>query len=136
MMRALGAEVVLVPQCPGSVKGQVSGKDLEPVEEKTRELIKERDAFRADQFKLDSSYRAHLLHTGEEIWEQSGGNVDCFIDFVGSGGTFEGCAEALKKHVGMENESASLLAQGTKGAAFYCQSSIGFGCYGNPVTLI
>jgi len=98
MMRALGAEVVLVPQCPGSVKGQVSGKDLEPVEEKTRELIKERDAFRADQFKLDSLYRAHLLHTGEEIWEQSGGNVDCFIDFVGSGGTFEGCAEALKKH--------------------------------------
>jgi hypothetical protein len=39
-------------------------------------------------------------------------------------------------HVGMENESASLLAQGTKGAAYYCQSSIGFGCYGNPVTLI
>ena len=98
MMRALGAEVVLVPQCPGSVKGQVSGKDLELVEIETNRLMKERNAFRADQFKLDSSYRAHLLHTGEEIWEQLDGKVDCFVDFVGSGGTFEGCTEALKAH--------------------------------------
>lgn len=98
MMRALGAEVVLVPQCPGSVKGQVSGKDLELVELETKRLTKERNAFRADQFKLDSSYRAHLLHTGEEMWEQLDGKIDCFVDFVGSGGTFEGCAEALKAH--------------------------------------
>ncbi len=98
MMRALGTEVVLVPQCPGSVKGEVSGKDLELVEEETLRLTRERNAFRADQFKLDSSYRAHLLHTGEEMWEQADGNIDCFVDFVGSGGTFEGCAEALKAH--------------------------------------
>lgn len=98
MMRALGAEVVLVPQCAGSVKGEVSGKDLELVEKKTEELMKERNAFRADQFKLASSYHAHLLHTGEEMWEQSDGKIDAFLDMVGSGGTFEGCAEALKKH--------------------------------------
>lgn len=98
MMRALGAEVVLVPQCPGSVKGQVSGKDLERVEKLTRELTRERGAFRADQFKLDSSYRAHLFHTAEELWVQSDGKIDCFVDFVGSGGTFEGCAEGLKAH--------------------------------------
>lgn len=98
MMRALGAEVVLVPQCAGSVKGQVSGKDLELVEQRTEALVKERDAFRADQFKLDASYRAHLLHTGEEMWAQSNGEIDVFLDMVGSGGTFEGCAEALKAH--------------------------------------
>lgn len=98
MMRALGAEVILIPQCEGSVKGQVSGKDLELVEEKTNELVRERNAFRADQFKLDASYRAHLLHTGEEMWEQSDGEIDVFLDMVGSGGTFEGCAEALKAH--------------------------------------
>lgn len=98
MMRALGAEVVLVPQCEGSVKGQVSGRDLELVEQRTVELMRERGAFRADQFKLDSSYRAHLLHTGEELWQQSGGEIDAFLDMVGSGGTFEGCAEALKAH--------------------------------------
>ena len=98
MMQALGAEVVLVPQCEGSVKGKVSGKDLELVEKKTKELLAKRNAFRADQFKLSSSYRAHLLHTGEEMWNQSRGNIDVFLDMVGSGGTFEGCAEALKGH--------------------------------------
>lgn len=98
MMKALGAEVVLVPQSGEAAYGEVSGKDLELVELKTQELIKERKAFRADQFKLDASYRAHLLHTGEEMWEQSEGEIDVFLDMIGSGGTFEGCAEALKAH--------------------------------------
>lgn len=50
MMRALGARVELVPQCAGSVKGQVSGRDLELVEQRTAELVSELGAFRADQF--------------------------------------------------------------------------------------
>ena len=98
MMRALGAEVVLVPQCEGSVKGQASGKDLALVEQRAQQLQKERGDFRADQFKLESSYRAHLLHTAQEMWEQTDGQIDCFVDIVGSGGTFEGCAEGLKAH--------------------------------------
>ncbi len=98
MMRALGAEVVIVPQAKNSVKGQVSGEDLKLVEEMTVKLTKEKDAFRADQFNLDSSYRAHLLHTAEEMLEQSDGNIDCFVDIVGSGGTFEGCAERFKEY--------------------------------------
>ncbi|MCT4507448.1 MAG: cysteine synthase family protein [Tepidibacter sp.] len=98
MMRALGAEVVIVSQAKNSVKGQVSGEDLKLVEEMTKRLTKERNAFRADQFKLESSYRAHLLHTAVEMWEQSDGEIDCFVDIVGSGGTFEGCAEKLKEY--------------------------------------
>ena len=47
MMRALGAEVVLVDQLPGSVPGQVSGGDLERVEQETRRIVRERGAFRA-----------------------------------------------------------------------------------------
>lgn len=98
MMEALGAEVVIVPQAANSVKGQVSGEDLKLVEERAKTLTKERKAFRADQFKLDSSYRAHFLHTAVEMWEQSEGKIDCFVDIVGSGGTFEGCAEKLKEY--------------------------------------
>ncbi|MDD2218067.1 MAG: cysteine synthase family protein [Eubacteriales bacterium] len=98
MMRALGAEVVLVPQCEGSVKNEVSGEDLALVEKKAQELIVERNAFRADQFRLPSSYHAHLFKTVEEIWYQSEGKIDCFVDIAGSGGTFAGCAEGLKKH--------------------------------------
>lgn len=98
MMRALGAEVILVDQAPGSPPGQVSGKDLELVEERTREIVRELGAFRADQFNLEGNVRAHEYGTGEEIWEQTGGRLDGFVDFAGTGGTFAGCSRALKKH--------------------------------------
>jgi len=98
MMRALGAEVILVDQAPGSPPGQVSGKDLELVEERTREVVRELGAFRADQFNLEGNVRAHEYGTGEEIWEQTEGRLDGFVDFAGTGGTFAGCSRALKKH--------------------------------------
>jgi cysteine synthase A len=98
MMSALGAEVVLVDQLPESVPGQVSGGDLELVEQKTRKIVKARKAFRADQFRLKSNFRAHYLNTGPEIIRQSGGDIDVFCDFAGTGGSFAGCAAALKAH--------------------------------------
>ncbi len=98
MMSALGAEVVLVDQLPDSVPGQVSGGDLKQVEEETRRITDERNAFRADQFRLQSNFRAHYLHTGPEILKQSGGNLDLFCDFAGTGGSFAGCAAALKEY--------------------------------------
>jgi cysteine synthase A len=98
MMAALGAEVVLVDQLPGSKPGQVSGGDLERVEQETRRIVKERNAFRADQFGLQGNFRAHYLHTGPECLRQSGGALDAFCDFVGTGGSFAGCAAAFKKH--------------------------------------
>jgi cysteine synthase A len=32
------------------------------------------------------------------MWEQSEGNIDAYLDFAGTGGTFIGCAKALRKH--------------------------------------
>jgi len=95
MMRALGAEVVLVDQAPGSPAGRVSGRDLELVEVRAKEITRERAAFRADQFVRDGNWRAHAETTGPEILKQAGW-VDAFCDFVGSGGTFRGCAEAFR----------------------------------------
>lgn len=97
MMSALGAEVVLVDQLPDSTPGQVSGGDLELVERETQRIVEERDAFRADQFRLEGNFRAHYLHTGPEIIRQAG-TFDAFCDFVGTGGTFAGCAAAFKEH--------------------------------------
>jgi cysteine synthase len=96
MMRALGAEVVLVDQAPESRVGEVSGRDLDLVEQAAQRLTVERDAFRADQFRHAGNFRAHYLHTGPEILEQSGGAFDAFCDFAGSGGTFAGCAAAFR----------------------------------------
>ena len=98
MMSALGAEVVLVDQLPESVPGQVSGGDLELVEQETRKIVTARRAFRADQFRLKSNFRAHFLNTGPEIIRQSGGDIDAFCDFAGTGGSFAGCTAALKAH--------------------------------------
>ena len=98
MMAALGAEVVLVDQLAGSRPGQVSGGDLELVERQAEQIVRQRGAFRADQFRLQACFRAHYLHTGREILEQSGGQVDAFCDFVGTGGSFAGCAARLKEH--------------------------------------
>lgn len=96
MMKALGAEVVLVDQAPGSQDGQVSGEDLRLVELVTERITLERKAFRADQFNRQGSVHAHQYGTAKEAWEQTDGQIDAFVDFVGSGGTFGGCARALK----------------------------------------
>ncbi|MBM4460203.1 MAG: cysteine synthase family protein [Chloroflexi bacterium] len=98
MMRALGAEVVLVDQLPGSIAGQVSGGDLALVEEAAQRIVAERRAFRADQFRLAGNFRAHYLGTGPEFLRQSAGQITAFCDFAGTGGTFAGCAAAFKEH--------------------------------------
>jgi len=98
MMKALGAEVVLVDQLPDSTPGQVSGGDLALVEQAAQRITQERNAFRADQFNLEGSSRAHYLHTAPEILKQADGKIDAFCDFVGSGGSFAGCAAAFKEY--------------------------------------
>ena len=77
MMRALGAEVMLVDQASGSSPGQVTGDDLA-------------------QLHHIGIFHAHYEGTGPELWDQSGGRIDVFCDFVGTGGTFSGCAAYLK----------------------------------------
>jgi len=116
MMSALGAEVVLVDQLPGSKPGQVSGADLELVERETQRIVAERNAFRADQFQLEGNFRAHYLHTGPEVVRQSEGTIEAFCDFAGTGGSFAGCAAAFKAYDPsilcylVEPEGAAVLA--------------------------
>lgn len=95
MMRALGAEVVLVPQSAQGRDGNVSGADLGLVEAEAQRQTRERGAFRADQFQRQGNAASHFDGTGPEIWEQSDGAVTAFVDFVGSGGTLAGCSRFL-----------------------------------------
>ncbi len=100
MMRALGAEVVLVQQAPGSTIGMVSGADLGLVERETTRLAALRGAFRIDQFYRQGNARAHQLHTAREIWDAADGSITAFCDFVGTGGTFAGLWQGLKARNG------------------------------------
>ena len=81
MMRSLGAEVVLVDQLPESSPGQVSGGDLDLVDEVAKQITNQRGAFRADQFNRDGNWRAHYHTTALEIWKATKGNLDGFADF-------------------------------------------------------
>ena len=116
MMRALGANVVLVEQRAGSLDGHVSGDDLALVEEAASSIARERGAFRADQFHLDGNAAAHEDGTASEIWEQAGGDIEAFCEFVGTGGTFAGVARLLKREdpaiacYVVEPEGAAVLA--------------------------
>lgn len=97
MMRALGADVVLVDQAEGGRPGAVSGADLALVEEVARTVTETRGAFRADQFAHQGNATAHFLTTGPELWADSERTLTGFVDFVGSGGTYAGCIRALRQ---------------------------------------
>lgn len=118
MMEALGARVEIVPQAPGSPPGQVSGEDLALVEQRTKALAVELGAFVPDQFRNPSNVRAHEEGTAREIWEEVGGKIDAFCDFVGSAGTFVGVSRGLKKRdpkircFAIEPARARILAEG------------------------
>ncbi|MFT3741203.1 MAG: cysteine synthase family protein [Gammaproteobacteria bacterium] len=97
MMAALGAEVILVDQHPDSKLGEVSGKDLELVDQMAKRITAERQAFRADQFHHYGNWLSHYKGTGPEIWAQTQGQIDGFVDFVGSGGMYAGITKFFKE---------------------------------------
>ena len=116
ILKAFGADVVLVPQAKGGIPGSVSREDLELVEKRTQELVRRRRAFRPDQFVNPDNPGAHEEGTGEEIWSQTRGGLGYFVAMVGTGGTFVGIARALKRHdpsiacYAVEPKSAPVLA--------------------------
>lgn len=116
MMAALGAEMVLVDQASGSLPGQVSGADLALVEDEARRITMERGAFRADQFHHSGNALSHAQTTAPELWADSDGELTAFVDFVGSGGTFGGVMEGLRRFQPdmrgyvVEPEGAAVLA--------------------------
>jgi cysteine synthase A len=94
MLRLAGAELVEVPAAPYKNPNnyvRYSGRLAE-------ELAKTEPngAIWANQFDNVANRMAHIIGTGPEIWEQTGGKVDGFICAVGSGGTLAGVGMALQ----------------------------------------
>ncbi len=88
LMKALGAELVLIPKELG-MKGAI---------EKCAELAASiPDAFVPQQFANPSNPDSHYATTGPEIWAQMEGRVDAVVLGAGSGGTFTGIARYLKE---------------------------------------
>ena len=113
MIKAYGAELVLTPAAEG-MQGAV---------EKAEELHKSiKNSFIPMQFSNPNNTLAHIEGTSQEIWEQTGGNVDIFTAGIGSGGTATGVAIGLKKLnpdikvYGVEPAESPLITKGTAGA--------------------
>jgi cysteine synthase len=88
-LRALGAELVLVPAAPFSNPGHFVHTSRRIAEETP-------GAVWANQFDNIANRRAHIAGTAEEIWAQTGGKVDGFTCAVGTGGTLAGVGLGLK----------------------------------------
>jgi len=67
---------------------------------KARELAKNYPAkyFMPDQFTNEYNRLAHYRNTGEEIWEQTGGNIDYFVSAIGTSGTIMGVGAVLREY--------------------------------------
>ena len=88
-LRALGAELVLVPAAPFSNPGHFVHTSRRIAEETPGALW-------ANQFDNIANRKAHILGTAEEIWAQMEGRVDGFICAAGTGGTIAGVGLGLK----------------------------------------
>ncbi len=87
LLALLGAELVLTPG-PKGMKGAI---------QKAEEIVSETDnAWMPQQFENPANPAIHRDTTAEEIWEDSGGEVDILVAAVGTGGTISGCCEVIK----------------------------------------
>lgn len=113
LLAAYGAELVLTPGAEG-MKGAVA--KAEQLRDETP------NAVILGQFTDPANPAVHYATTGQEIWEDTNGQVDVFIAGVGTGGTVSGVGRALKEKnftieiVAVEPASSPLLSGGKAGA--------------------
>jgi cysteine synthase A len=100
-MKILGARLQIVH----SESGGMTEKLTRDMIEAARVIAANTGAFWTDQMNNQASLPAyHQL--AEEIWIQTGGEIDGFVQSVGTGGSLRGTAEGLRRH----NERIKILA--------------------------
>jgi cysteine synthase A len=112
LLKALGAQLVLTPGAEG-MKGAIK---------KAGELKEEIEgALILQQFENPANPSIHYTTTGQEVWEDTDGQVDIFVAGVGTGGTVSGVGKALKeknpniKIVAAEPAESPVLSEGRGG---------------------
>ncbi len=107
-LRALGAELVLVPAAPYANPGHFVHTSRRIAEETP-------NAVWANQFDNIANRRAHICGTAVEIWEQMEGRIDGFTCAVGTGGTLAGVGLGLKE----KDANVRIALSDPHGAALY-----------------
>jgi cysteine synthase len=102
LLRAYGAQLELTPGYEG-MGGCIR---------RAREIVETLpNAYLLQQFKNPANPAIHRLTTAEEIWNDTGGQIDILVAGVGTGGTITGVAEALA----VEPANSALLSGGQPG---------------------
>lgn len=115
-MRALGADVLELP----SENGRTTKELIQRMIVKAKELSTSPNAFFADQFNNPDAASGYVS-MAEEIWEQSGQNLDAFVQSVGTAQCITGVAGALRERndgihvVAVEPSESPVLSGGTSG---------------------
>jgi cysteine synthase len=107
LLRALGAEVIVVPEKPYKDPGNYN--------KVAQRLAEERGFFWANQFDNVANRQIHYRTTGPEIWEQTNGQVSAFVASVGTGGTLAGTTTYLKE----KNPQVAAVCADPYGAAMW-----------------
>lgn len=89
LLKALGAQIVLTDGMAGMSGSIAKAQELKATIPGSVIL---------QQFENPANAAVHERTTGEEIWEDTGGQIAAFVAGVGTGGTICGVARALKKH--------------------------------------
>jgi cysteine synthase A len=112
LLRHLGAELFLTPG-PEGMKGAIA---------KARDILAHNPkAYMPNQFANPANPEIHRRTTAEEIWSDTGGQVDFLVSGVGTGGTITGVAEVIKsrkpsfKAVAVEPADSPILSGGKPG---------------------
>ena len=109
LLKALGAQIVLTDGLAGMAGSITKAEEL-------KDSIP--GSVILQQFENPSNAEVHTRFTGEEIWQDTDGQVAVFVAGVGTGGTVCGVARALKKHnpdvyiVAVEPASSPVLEGG------------------------
>ncbi|MDF8333332.1 cysteine synthase A [Novosphingobium cyanobacteriorum] len=107
-LRALRAELVLVPAAPFSNPGHFVHT--------SRRIAEETEgAIWANQFDNIANRRAHIESTAPEIWAQMEGRIDGFTCAAGTGGTIAGTGLGLKEF----RDDITIALTDPHGAALY-----------------
>jgi cysteine synthase len=116
-MVAYGAQLTLVPYDGGHITKQL----ILDMIEVARKLSLEPHTYWTDQLNNADSIAAYFP-LGEEIWSQCNGEVDAFVQSVGTAASLSGVATVLKRHnpkikiVAVEPAESSVLLGGQPGA--------------------
>ena len=111
LLKMLGAEIVLTPG-PKGMGGAIA---------KSKQLLEgDPEAFGPSQFDNPANPEAHRKTTAEEIWRDTGGELDVFVSGVGTGGTITGVSEVIKSRrdlytVAVEPSASPVLSGGSPG---------------------